>query len=684
LANFASTIRRHFPSISLPQSAKYFQSKTVSSVLVILYLSLAIHIGVAQYYHSILGWPLFALFFCLEALALRSLIPHSFERVWPRLLLVQFPFILLILRNSFAPVLNDRTFYILIVCCAVVLAALLWRKAVVPPRLTQIAVWTLPLTVVLLLTPADELIAYFNEWRFISEEGQVMSWATKILHGSLNLEDSAINRGPLIIYSSALAMKWFGQTLLVKRAWVLFMNLLMGFGYFYLCRVLFRSKLLQILAFVSLFVIHDYSHRTGFAILSLALFWQFLKHENKWSIFLAGASSTFALVGSIEVGLSALLTILITIALALWLNRERRANYRIAIQYFTAGTLAMVIPLLYLMSQTGGLLKILLGNVNYATYALLGYSASPYPNLIKMVQSDLAYERFLFPVTFKIFVLWYMPILVYLFTFFLLLCWISTRRITIRDLLIFSLCIYGWFTYRSAFNRSDFHHLYFSVGPAFLLCYFHAETLLHAGATNLHHKWRTRLAGIFLCLLPSLFILQRPGDRLIPLAKTFGQNLSGKLDAPAGQRKLNLDRAGGIRVEAEVGARIESLIRAIRPRLAVSDRVYAFPNMAMYYFLLDSPNPTSFEWAYHAITQEMRARAVESLKRSKPKFIIYSNDPRQRLDRIPIRKAVPEIDQFIRVNYKPWRVYGVEEILVPNNLNFQEQNRAFRKPKRIR
>jgi hypothetical protein len=97
--------------------------------------------------------------------------------------------------------------------------------------------------------------------------------------------------------------------------------------------------------------------------------------------------------------------------------------------------------------------------------------------------------------------------------------------------------------------------------------------------------------------------------------------------------------------------------------------------MAMYYFLLDSPNPTSFEWAYHAITQEMRLRAVESLKEAKPKFIIYSNDPRQRMDRIPVRKAVPEINEYIQANYKLWKTFGLEDILIPNDFSFREQRR---------
>src|SRR5262249_9153730 len=103
------------------------------------------------------------------------------------------------------------------------------------------------------------------------------------------------------------------------------------------------------------------------------------------------------------------------------------------------------------------------------------------------------------------------------------------------------------------------------------------------------------------------------------------------------------------------------------------ESVYAFPNLPLYYFLLDSPNPTRYEWSYQAITRTMRLEAVSDLQKTMPAYIIFSTDPRQRLDHIPPSVAVPEILKFIRDHYKRWVVIGREEILIPKESSLPEE-----------
>src|SRR5262249_53785810 len=169
------------------------------------------------------------------------------------------------------------------------------------------------------------------------------------------------------------------------------------------------------------------------------------------------------------------------------------------------------------------------GLVVYPKYASQGFASVPYVNLVKMIQLDALAGHWSFPATRKIFALWYVPVLIYLFTFFLFLRWWIRRSVNTQIILLFTLSVYGWTLFHSALGRSDFHHLYFSVPAALILSLVHADRLwgiIRQGGYDIGAQ--RLLFFAFACLLPVWFLIQRPQDRIQPLLTFLEENIAAK------------------------------------------------------------------------------------------------------------------------------------------------------------
>ncbi len=639
--------------------------------LIIAYLSLAITIGVAHQYHFLWSWPVIAGLFLAEAALLRIFSrEENFAPRWNLILFLQFPLFLLILWNHYWPVLNIKILLFIILLLSVLFAFYSRRRTVTEKTISGLAFLTLPLLISSMLGNHFGLIKTSNEWTLLAEEGQIMSWVTRVLHGQVPFRDVVVTRGPLIIYSTALFLKWFGQTLLMKKVWFSILNLMMAYATYYFCRTFISSKLLRWSAFIAMFLIHNLTYRTGFAFLALALFWISLqKSEKKWALY-SGVAVALALLSSKDAGLACSVTLFAVSIAGFLFHSGQRILYRNSGLGVLLGMALVLLPLAIVLNIRGELKQVLDGMIVYPKYAMLGFAASPYPNLVRMIQADLSFQNLLFPITRKIFILWYFPVLIYLFSFFLLLRWVFLKKIDAKALMTFTVATFGWLLYRSALGRSDFHHLYFCVSPAFVLLAIHADRILQI-RTRSSMRYEKILVISLALLAPLLFLAQRPSDNLEPAKRSFLSNILGNSSLPDDYEPFAIERMKGVMAKRSLRRRIEAVVSAVQPRLSPEERLYAFPNMPLYYFLLDTPCPTRFEWAYQAITHEMRLEVVRDLEEKKPKFIIYSMDPKQRLDRIPLEEAVPEIAEYLRENYKPWAVFGREEIWIPKRLHFR-------------
>lgn len=646
-------------------------------VPVILYLSLAVQIGLSSLTHSVWSFPALLALFGLQALLVRQVAGRDrFESVFARTLFCQVPIVLCLFYSAFWPVLSAATFLCAVAGVTLLFAALNFRKEISRQKLATLILLTLPFFLGLAFSPATKLIRYENEWRFLAEEGQMMGWVTKVLHGGIPYRDMIVTRGPLVIYTMAAALRLSQVDLVHARAWIVLLNLLMVFLYAFFCSTFFRSRLLGWCALLTMFFIHEISFRTGFALAALAFFWKGVQEEKPAYGVVCGITAALALLSSVDAAASAIAALALAAIAGAVLQKQQRAMYLRVLSSAALGGAIILAPIALLLAIGGGLGKVIDGMLVYPRYAMMGFAAAPFPNLLNAIRNDAATGSYLFPIARRVFALFYLPIFLYLFTFFSFLRAVTERKIDLRGLMLLTLALYGWFLFRSALGRSDLHHLFFSVPPAFALCFLYADNLMEGVEWKDLRAHRDRWAGLALaCLLPVWFLMQRPQDRLVPQIHQFVSNFAGTNETSSGSNTyFKTPRLWGIAAPSGTQRRIDRVVSAIESQRKTGDRVYAFPNLPLYYFLLDTPNPTRYEWAYQAITSSMRREAVADLTRIRPAFVINSLDPHQRLDRIPARDAVPEIMDFLQANYKRWMTIGREEILVPKESTLRENS----------
>jgi hypothetical protein len=641
-------------------------------LMVALAISMGVQIGLADVFP--LFCPFFAAvsIFCGEAVLLWRLSePSRFSARLHRWLFVQTPFILLFLPATAYPVITFGF--------ALGLAALLatifffysrWRA---PDRASIICiiVLMLPLFLTFAKHPHFRLSGMANEWRLLAEEGQMMGWITKVQHGGLPYRDALVTRGPFVIYLAAGFLKLFGNTLIMKRFLMLLLSGLFAYGYYYFCRRLFARQWLLWFAFLAMLMVHTFSYRTGLAILAITLYWGSNDNETQKSRFAAGVAAGIVLVisllSSIEAAMSAFAAIAVASIVGLFRANEPR-RYWLSGMATSAGIILALLPLMSFLALRGDLNDVIHGMVTYPKYAMEGFASNRFPNLWELVKTGVTSGDWNLLAIGRTLVMWYFPVCVYLFSFFLVCVWMTRGRLDSPQIKILVTAFYGWMLFHSALGRSDLRHLYFAVPVALALVLVYADRLLAAGAWKRPGggRWAIGIAVAF----PLVFLVQRPSDSLLPFARNVAEKVTGNYEVKSERNEFQTPGLKSIQASRKITERIDSVVREISEHRRPQDRIYAFPALPLYYFLLDSPNPTHYEWAYQAITHEMRMEAVHDLGVAKPAFIIYSVDPRQRLDKMPYSETVPELDEFIRKNYKRWASYGQEQILVPKSSVF--------------
>jgi hypothetical protein len=650
----------------------WFERSALIELIVSFYLALSIHIGLS----TVSPWVLPAVFIFI--LIQRLILPGATFR---RLLFAEFGFSILILYKTIWPITSLSSILIFSTALSVLLFILPLKKEITPQVVKKIALVSLPAFIYLIDKDYYRLVNFGNEWRLLAEQGPIMSWITRVLHGQIPFQDSVIARGPFLLYSSAAFMKTFGETLVMKRAWLLFLNLGMAYCYYYFCRKFIKSNLILWLTMILIILIHNYSYRHGFALLGLAYAFASIQNGSRLFAVASGVSISLSLLSSIEVGLCAAVSILIITVVGFIFDQERRKDYVTLGAWFMLAIFASFLPLIVILSYHGALRDVIQGMIFYPMSFAKGFMSLPFPNLFKMIGFDYAAGRFWFPISTKVLVVWYLPVIISVATFFVFLRWIVQKRITLTEIGIVLVAGFGWLLFHSALGRSDYHHLYFAVPPLFALLWIHGDRIVADDRTNQEIKFSTILNIFMAAAFSFLFLFFRSSDLIKPFYSAVAKNISGEAPVKANLEPFEIERIRGTLATPSLRRRIENVVKKIQSRAEPGDKIFVFPNMPLYYFILDSPPPTQFDLAYHAITTDMRLQAVEDLKRQRPRFVIYSTDPKQNLDRIPIEESAPEIVEYLKENYRVWAEYDTDQILIPK-LTAEEREMIRKKSKR--
>lgn len=575
-----------------------------------------------------------------------------------------FPVFLISFYAVFWPMISARNLFIATLVLIVAFSVVARRIRPSERQVAWLVTWSVPVFLMLLFSDGDQLIRAANDWRVMAEEGQVLAIATQLKLGALPYRDIIMPRSPLIFYTTLGALQVLGDHVISRRAWIFILKLLMGLCNFYFCRALFQSRFLRFSALLILFIIGDFNYRVGFALLSIGMFLSALKSRNHRLAAGAGLVAGVSVLASQEVALSSIAAIGVTGILALLFFRNDRRDHAVLGIWYVGGLLVFLLPLVAICWWMGFLPDVIRGMWTYPKYyADMGFFSLPYPSLLNELRKDAPLTAARVFWLLRLSVTWYMPIAVYLFGFFLSMRAIVLKQKAYGVIALLIVNFFGWFTFRSALGRSDMIHLYFCVSPAFLLPLMYAERIKGS------RRWMDLLPAarpapvIFALMIPILFIGYRARDQFFPLASALKENLGPRPKPDPILVSYTIPKLNGILAPPKQRDSIESTVRWVGNHLRPGDRVYAFPANPIYYFLLDTRNPTRYTWAFHAITSDMRQDAVESLQATPARFIIFSS--RQRLDRIPLEESLPEIMEYFQNRYRLLLSYGDEQIWVP-------------------
>lgn len=632
--------------------------------LVFAYLLLCVYFGLHRLHGARWLWLYILIFLCATGMAVAFRNREAMGPLLWRICFILFPVFLIAFYSVFWPTIALQNLWIATLLLVTAFAAVATRIRPSERHICTLVAWSLPVFLMLLFSDGDQLIRAANDWRVMAEEGQVLAIATQLKLGALPYRDIIMPRSPLIFYTTLGALQLLGNHVISRRAWIFVLKLLMGLCNYYFCKTVFQSRFLRFAGLLILFIIGDFNYRVGFALLSIAMFLSALKSRKRGLAAVAGVAAGVSVLASQEVALSSIAAIGVAGVVALLFFPNERREHTILGSWYAAGLLGFLLPFGIVCWWMGFLPDVVRGMWTYPKYyADMGFFSLPYPSLLQEIRKPVALTQTRVFWLLRLSATWYMPIAVYLFGFFLSMRAIVLKQKPAGVIALLIVNLFGWFTFRSALGRSDMIHLYFCVSPAFLIPLMYAERVKGG------RPWQgllpaARFVPVLLALVvPVLFIGYRARDQFFPLVHTLKENLGPLPKADPGLVVYTIPKLDGILAPPKQRDSIESTVRWVESHLRPGDRVYAFPANPIYYFLLDTRNPTRYTWAFHAITSDMRQDAVESLQATPPRFIIFSS--RQRLDRIPLEESLPEIMEYFQNRYRPLISYGDEQIWVP-------------------
>jgi hypothetical protein len=462
---------------------------------------------------------------------------------------------------------------------------------------------------------AGDLRLTSDTWLCVGEYGQHLFWADSIRQGGFQGLDFFSLYGPLQSLGLVGAWSVLGRSIATYEAY-LGLRLALGMAAFLtLVLVLVRNRGVLLVApllvpFVSL--------RVGLGLAGLCLLSRCLAGRATVAAPLAGFVSGIAVLFSQEFGLA--LGAVSVLALAL------RADLRIALGFTTGWAFPVVAVALWFLE--GGALQAMVADiVGYPVAMTAGFGNLPFPSLLQRLPLDLAPWRDV-----KIRVAYSVPaILVGAALLALPLRELDVRSpsaslLRVRTVLLADparattllTALFGLLAFRSALGRSDAPHIFATIpmSAAVLLVgldrtvAFWRDPSRRALAT-----WRTALLVLF--VFQSGFVAAaRPWDKVLHARREIAQ----VVDGPA----------------ARGDSRVRWLVAWIRQQTRPDEKVWFLPNIPVYYYLTERPNPTRFAMGSQIITNAHREEVLADLATNPPGYVVW--DQRNlRIDDIPDR-----------------------------------------------
>jgi hypothetical protein len=505
----------------------------------------------------------------------------------------------------------------------------------------------------------NRLYAPGSDWALLGETGEHLAWADCLLNGGTYARDFFCLYGPLWIYPVAWAMKLFGTSIVVFRAYSLGLDLLSLAILITFFQATLRHRALFILACLTTVVIFP-NLRFSLGLVPMLILHQYAKKEASLPFLASGAALGVSLLFSQEAGLCA------TVALAVLLGLTARASgaYRSLPRQgglVVLGAVITTLPVLASFYQQGALGPFFASLYGYPKLVTLGYAALPFPSITALASMPLSSGAF-FP---------YWMIGIYLFAAITLVVQLFLGHDARPSHLRAAILVFGLLLFRTALGRSDISHFINSGLPAFTLTWLMVDAMSRwtkgeSGLPILPRAGRLCMAALLVLSL-ALVIgnLDRFRNHLTEMVNGF-RHLPAKFTRQEmGVRVPEIPRLG-IFLDPATATTMRKIKTSLDRLTKARDPVLFFPNEAAYYFLFNRTNPSRYVLSYIAVTTAQRLEMVADLERNQPRYVVYSLDD-WRIDSIPENLQVPELVAYLAANYSLAEDLGEVVILRRND-----------------
>jgi hypothetical protein len=499
---------------------------------------------------------------------------------------------------------------------------------------------------------------------FLREDGAHLAWADAILHGEVQGRDFYSMYGPLLHYGLVGMMKvvgvraeaaplywWLGRTVGALAATLLLWEVT-GNGLY---------------AVLGLLVLHTgVGWRTAFALAALAAFTHAGRTRRmRWAL-LAGLLAGVALAVSQELGLCVLLACVAGTAVLAWRYETRRFAGEVFGLLLVGAVLALA-PLALHFFLAGSLGDVVRDLAAHPRYVMLGYGNLPFPALFPALAEGRPIWALVSEMVGGGRLRWYFPIMAWVVTLQLVTFRYAMGKAGARDLGALMVMVFGVFAFRVVLGRSDGVHLHL-IMPVVLVLFLWQFCLLlgRLKAVLARNSFRVVNVAEFAALSVGLAFLfdaaTLRGARVAVLWEECGEGgrALGELGAFL-RTPSQLDRAVVRRGRASV---VADVVHYVQEHTASGSPILAVPNIPVFYFLADRPNPQRFDQMGQLVTNAHRVEAYRDLERRPPRLVLYHGGDNN-IDGIPPSRQFPNILSFILGRYERTAKFGPIYVLAP-------------------
>jgi hypothetical protein len=517
----------------------------------------------------------------------------------------------------------------------------------------------------------------WGRFGFLGEEGVYLGTAAGLRAGGALYRDLAFSYGPLMGWPVPLALGLAGDEIIGYRVLVWVCNLVGLFLIVATLRLLVRSPVVALVAFVGAALLalpvlpnlNATTLRLALGVFAVTLVGSAVGGANRRPVrlVLGGAAAGLAMGFSFEVGLAAFLAAVAALSIPVLHRHPPRTTLGDAALVACGAGLTLV-PMVVVLAARGELVAFATTLRTMVDLPGAGYQALPWPDLLGWFR-DAAGQHRPFPPSGLTYLapgepghgsevralIWWASV-----------PWIvlalgvtaaATRVFAIArqpregscegTAMLVGLVLFGVIVGRGAVGRSDLYHLqFYGALPAVLVGAALVDGWLVGGSWL---RSRRGLGALAMLLVLVLSIATWPPGHYAP---DDGRSLWTRVGVASPHvEAVDRPRARGIRLDPELAAEVRAVVDWAGA-LPAARTVWFYPSEATYTWLTARPPVTSYPWAYDAATRAQRVALVESLEAQPPDCVLVTEGTFS-IDHIPGDELLPEIEAWIDARYEP-------------------------------